>query len=368
MIINRNKVFISVEQIGDLFLQDVLINYLYPRSFICKDIYDSYYVFYEMDYKDRVDTWLVAKITKTEYWELIWKKITIQSVYLGKSHYQVFTISKNHNNNLIELKYNSSEWIDFLPSIPVFSEAENETLDFSLENKCPILDIRLFPGTENHFVPVDIMSSICDAIKKILKNISNNDKCVPNKVLTAEGSCVLRFAFTNISSDDEIELLNSARYLFDKMISQSTFPIMSDISVTKAFFDSYKKLMDALAKTNYPIVFTVSVPVMEQSYSLEVYKEDIASQNNNIRENMRQKEKEIVIKEKFSAVNLKKKTFSVRSDNKVYYGRIGEKVISKMSIDLNKEYNITISQIDYYVDDSIIKTQYTLKDFEETSE
>ena len=35
------EVFMQVAELGDLYLYDVLISYIYPRVFVCEDTYDS---------------------------------------------------------------------------------------------------------------------------------------------------------------------------------------------------------------------------------------------------------------------------------------------------------------------------------------
>lgn len=58
------EVFMHIDQLGDLYIYDVLLSYVYPRVFVCLDQYDSRYLFYEMDSEDESDVWLVGKVTK----------------------------------------------------------------------------------------------------------------------------------------------------------------------------------------------------------------------------------------------------------------------------------------------------------------
>ena len=38
-----NEIFMQVKELGDLYLYDVLLEYIYPRVFICEDIFNSKY-------------------------------------------------------------------------------------------------------------------------------------------------------------------------------------------------------------------------------------------------------------------------------------------------------------------------------------
>ena len=49
---SNKDIFMHVSQLGDLYIFDVLLSYIYPRVFVCQDIYDCKYLFY--GYKKRV--------------------------------------------------------------------------------------------------------------------------------------------------------------------------------------------------------------------------------------------------------------------------------------------------------------------------
>ena len=121
----KNKeVFMHVQELGDLYLCDVLVSYIYPRVFVCEDKYSCKYIFYEVSSKDNKDVWLVAKISKDEYYSLIDYQKAIQDVYKNKTGFNLFSITKiyGENKDSIELSLDTSEWIKKLPDMPVFAE------------------------------------------------------------------------------------------------------------------------------------------------------------------------------------------------------------------------------------------------------
>ena len=135
------EVFMRVQELGDLYLYDVLLSYIYPRVFVCEDSYNGKYVFYEVSSKDNKDVWLVAKISKNEYYSLVDCKKAIQKVYENKTGFNLFSISKTYgeNEDSIELSLDTSEWIKKLPEKPVYAEKEiiddvaEKTLDVARE-------------------------------------------------------------------------------------------------------------------------------------------------------------------------------------------------------------------------------------------
>ena len=131
------EVFMRVQELGVLYLYDVLLSYIYPRVFVCEDSYNGKYVFYEVSSKDNKDVWLVAKISKNEYYSLVDCQKAIQEVYKNKTGFNLFSITKiyGENEDSIELSLDTSEWIKKLPDMPVFAEkgmiddATEKTLD-----------------------------------------------------------------------------------------------------------------------------------------------------------------------------------------------------------------------------------------------
>lgn len=120
------EVFMQVKELGDLYLYDVLLAYIYPRVFVCEDIYNSKYLFYEVGSKDNKDTWVVAKVTAKEYYSLVDRKKAIQKAYENKTYFNLFTISKNYGEeeDVVELAFDANEWLKKLPKEPLFAEKE----------------------------------------------------------------------------------------------------------------------------------------------------------------------------------------------------------------------------------------------------
>lgn len=118
------EIFMYVKELGNLYLYDVLLEFIYPRVFVCEDSFNSKFLFYEMSSNHDKDVWLVSRISKLEYYDLIDRKKSIQKIYDGKAGFNLFSITKNYktDGDEIELSLNAKEWIKMLPSEPVFSE------------------------------------------------------------------------------------------------------------------------------------------------------------------------------------------------------------------------------------------------------
>ena len=116
------KVFMQGPELGDLYLYDVLLSYIYPRVFICEDSNKDKYIFYEVSSKDNKDVWLVAKISDEDCCSLAEGKKAIQTVYEDRT--DLFSVTKTYgqSKDTVEISPDVSELVKKLPEKPVYSE------------------------------------------------------------------------------------------------------------------------------------------------------------------------------------------------------------------------------------------------------
>ena len=125
---NCKDIFMKTEQFGDLCIYDVLLNYIYPRVFVCEDEFGCKYLFYEMENQKNIDIWFVTKLSQSTYYDLIDKKISIQKVYSKSKIQNLYEIKKIYgdgdNNDTVEVNVGDNKWISELPKDEVFSEKD----------------------------------------------------------------------------------------------------------------------------------------------------------------------------------------------------------------------------------------------------
>lgn len=122
---SNNEVFMHLKEIGNLYIYDVLLSYIYPRVFVCEDEFESKYLFYEVDSSEDKDTWVVAKIRRKDYYELIDRKKPIQHPYSQPNRKFVFAVEKRYGDkDVLSVSLDVSRWIDLLPKEDVYAEKE----------------------------------------------------------------------------------------------------------------------------------------------------------------------------------------------------------------------------------------------------
>ena len=120
---NVEEVFMQGQELGDLYLYDVLLSYIYPRVFICEDSLKDKYIFYEVSSKDNRDVWLVAKISEEDCHSLAEGKKAIQTAYENRT--DLFSVTKTYGQtkDTIEISSDVSEWVKKLPEKPVYAHS-----------------------------------------------------------------------------------------------------------------------------------------------------------------------------------------------------------------------------------------------------
>ncbi len=125
--------FMEIKELGALYIYDVLLSYIYPRIFVCEDEFEGKYLFYEMDSDESNDIWLVAKIKRSEYYDLVDKKTPVQAVYRKKEARNLFIVNKIYGKrDKIILNRDYEAWMAYLPKTDVYAEKET-TSDISPE-------------------------------------------------------------------------------------------------------------------------------------------------------------------------------------------------------------------------------------------
>lgn len=135
MVAKEKDLFAYIEELGNLYIFDVLLSYIYPRIFICKNDSGDKFILYEMSNQNNIDIWLTTKISEEEYNSICEKKVPIQDAYKNESN--LFLISKVYgkSEDVTKIIYDDLKtWIGKLPKNPVYAE-EFRFVESLKENK-----------------------------------------------------------------------------------------------------------------------------------------------------------------------------------------------------------------------------------------
>lgn len=352
-----NNVFMSVNELGDLYLYDVLLSYIYPRVFVCIDKYDCHYLFYEMSSKNDIDIWLVSKITKREFYSLADRKIPIQKVYKKKKLYEIFSITQEYADiDRIKLTYDADKWIEKLPKENVYVDSEfvadeyDETLNSARETGCTTFDIKLFSGTTQHSISTTYMADICtnmNGLSESIYGLKRRDEKRIN-VSTAVGSCVIRFTFPDQPNlFDEYNSVNELNVINEVLSSNNFINSISSIKDKNKFIRSYSGLINTIKKTNSEVQFTTAFPNSNKVKKIDMSNSLIKNIYKEVKDIYTLGEETRTFVGSLIALDINKKKFKLKVNDKIISGTVDEKILCSSSYEIPKSYTVQIRVIKF---------------------
>ena len=348
---SANELFINVKELGNLYIYDVLLSYIYPRVFVCRDEYDCMYLFYEMDSANDEDIWLVSKIKKKEYYSLVDRKKSIQKIFEKKNSFEMFSITKEYGDeDIIRLSRNGREWLSHLPKNEVFSEkklADNiadDTLAVARDSEKTTFDIRLFPGTDRHVVPQNILTKLCETFTSLTGSVYGLKRNEAINVATAPGSCVVRFSFPDqINLLNESNAINEMDILNDIFSSESITDGLEKIKDQKKFIRSYSSFLNTIRKTHSDVQFTTASPNSNSVKIVELTNADIRERFDDVKDIYRIEYEDRITSGKLIALDTKTKKFKFQSeDNSIKTGSVDTRILENGCLEIPRMYEATI--------------------------
>ena len=124
----------SLDGLGNLYIKEILLYYIYPRAFVCENDKGTLYLMYELadiNNTDDTDIWLTVIITPDEYYKLVNCEVSIQDIYNLYPN-DTFMIKKDYTTNISEVLHlhdmvEAPEYWKQLPTKPIFAEKEENS-------------------------------------------------------------------------------------------------------------------------------------------------------------------------------------------------------------------------------------------------
>lgn len=369
---NDKDVFMHVDELGDLYLYDVLLTYIYPRVFVCEDQFDCKYLFYEMSSMDRKDIWLVSKISKREYYSLVDRNIPIQEAYVNKNGFNLFSLSLTYGDagDVTELSSDIETWIKELPEDPIYSEKEvaddimERTLATARENDATVFDIRLFAGTDRHFIPNNYMSDLCTAFKSLINSVFGVKRKEPLGVATSPGSCIISFSFPDranlFGENDAVEEMN---VINEVLSSETIYTGLSKVKDQRGFLSSYAKILNTIRKTGSAVQFTTASPNSTKVQKVEMSKEAVACRYEEVKDIYSVVNETVTVTGTLIALDAKLRRFKFETaDGTNISGTVTKELFESGSFTLPAKYEAVIDKVKYFNEKhSCSKEKFCLK-------
>lgn len=107
--------FLEIKDIGETYITDVLLFYIYPRSFVIENNNGNMFLLYE--WVDE-ESWYATQINDSEYNKILNKELSLQDAFTGKCSF----IIKSINEKYFTEKASVSDLLNMLPKGPIYKE------------------------------------------------------------------------------------------------------------------------------------------------------------------------------------------------------------------------------------------------------
>lgn len=120
--IGDNILIAQTKELGNFYLCDVLLEYIYPRLFICENDNNRLFLLYEISSQENCDIWLVKEISGEERESLLNKKISLQESFQKDSSKNFLLVKTYGEEDKDEIIANAENSLEKLPKKPVFAD------------------------------------------------------------------------------------------------------------------------------------------------------------------------------------------------------------------------------------------------------
>ena len=107
--------FLEIKDIGETYITNVLLFYIYPRSFVIENNNGNKFLLYEWIDEE---SWYATQINEAEYNKILSKELSLQDAFTGKQSF----IIKGINDNYFVEKADVSDLLNMLPKYPIYKE------------------------------------------------------------------------------------------------------------------------------------------------------------------------------------------------------------------------------------------------------
>lgn len=112
----------QTKELGNFYLCDVLLEYIYPRLFICENDNGKLFLLYEISSQENRDIWLVKEIFEEERESLSNKKFSLQEMFQNDSDKNFLLVKTYGETDKDEIITNAENTLEKLPKKPVYAD------------------------------------------------------------------------------------------------------------------------------------------------------------------------------------------------------------------------------------------------------
>ncbi|MFW5795056.1 MAG: hypothetical protein ACOCV1_06190 [Bacillota bacterium] len=282
--------YLIFPQLGKLSLFDILVeNSGYPVIFVCKDAFESMFLFYEVDY-DRLNThWLVSKIIKDQYLKLKKNEESLKKTFERSYSGNWYLIKENAENKKSIVEVLTSFPETFFPYKDEIYVGINNEEDYALEElfkesfklQEAFFDVRLKNNSNNNdYVSINpsVLVKIADSVRLLFKKFVIPEESI--KLQLVKGSTVVRFSFADVNLFIQEDSSKVLQKINKAMSSNDSNDIFNAFEGDKEKIKKYKTFIDSIRLVDKDIEISAVTPNKNVGFVKKINDEYIKRQFN----------------------------------------------------------------------------------------
>lgn len=343
-----SKLFLSINELGDLYIKQVIVQYDYPLLFICEDQFDSLYIVNEVSDSEEYEEWIAAKITRKKYIDILESRISLREAFITDCNIPYLLIKHYYLSGTVICESISDPQDDFFPDDDLYMSTfcgDKRLIEKDSSTDSSILEIEAYPGMSVDGISIGIHNNICSAINGIADGLFGN--CIEVKLLVPKtASFSIQFKITS-KNKTKIESQKAIEGIAKAINSLDSANAMEDSYKLKVLEQS-EKFLSSMAETKKGFVLIYDGETQKKVYQSFSYSETL-KQIKVLKDSIsiiQEKEKNYVLNTfkvdgKLVAFDIIKGTFSMRYIETIYNKKThDEKKISRIiSGKLNPGFN-----------------------------
>lgn len=351
--IKDNDYIMKVDNLGRLYIKDIIVFYDEPLLFSCVNDFDNYFLVNCLDMDDEKKEWLVLPISEARLIRGLKGNISGYNLFKKPEGDFLWRVTQLKDNVLCNSKqiYPMDLSDDDLPDDDIFfniyedsllSKYDNNILEESIKERREVLDISLEPnGSHVHEIEADVLGKVLSSTQNIINIIAYKkglNAKVPNDVkeknkMNVSGNYAASFGvrlkannLANILNESEVQ--ESLNIFMDILEAKSDITKLTHIfkNLNPAVSIQYKNLLKLFSKEEINFKTYCAFPNKKyRKISFEKY--EIENSIKNLEEDVKELNRIINLTGEVVAIDTVSKTFKFKSDdNEKISGTIGENI------------------------------------------
>lgn len=311
--------FLTVKELGDLYIKQVIVQYDYPLLFICEDQFDTLYIVNEITDSNEYEEWIASKLTRKKYMDVLESRISLRDAFIIGTEMPYIVIRHYYHTNTVSSSFIYNPPEDYFPEDDVYMSTfcgDYSLIEKNTTSDSAILEVEAYPGKNVDGIDITMHNNICSSVCGIADGLFGND--VDVKIMIPKAASYSFQFKVETHKKHVIESQNAIEQILNAIISSDENSLSGSKDILKVMEQS-RKFLNSLEKTKDDFILIYDGKDDKKVFSKTSNSETVAriSKISDGISRVLEREKELInktfnVEGELLALNLLNKTFSIR--------------------------------------------------------